>query len=386
MNTEEKMIKARVQLLLKRCFYGNLALSLPLIENNEIKTIATDGKSILYNKEYAEKLSHQDREFIVCHELLHIILYHLTRENGREHERWNLAIDYATNLILKQDFGFVPSGGLYDVKYLNMSAEEIYNKLPDMADKSQKSYSNSNSKIKRNKDGSLNVDGNNYQPFDEHKQVTGSKEEISDFEKDWKIKTVKSYETSKKAGKHPLGMDIFIDKLLSPKLDWRSMMRQFIISTAKSDYRMLPPNRRYIHADLYLPSLVGDSLGDIVVIIDNSGSTQEYQQRFFSECNALLQQYDVNLHLLVVDMQINFYKVYNKGDTIDLKQKGCGGTDITIAFSEIRKKMINPSVIVCLTDAFSPMPKKQEYPTLWVLTSDADEKDIPFGQKVKVEK
>jgi predicted metal-dependent peptidase len=108
--------------------------------------------------------------------------------------------------------------------------------------------------------------------------------------------------------------DIFIKELLAPKLDWRNMMKQFMVSTAKSDMRWFPSNRRFVHRGLYLPSNMSDSLGDVVVVVDNSGSTLEYQQRFFTECNDLLQQYDMNMHLRVVDMNINDYKVYNKGD------------------------------------------------------------------------
>ena len=115
---------------------------------------------------------------------------------------------------------------------------------------------------------------------------------------------------------------------------------------------------------MYLPSLTDESLGEVVVIIDNSGSTQHLQKRFFSECNALLQQYQMNLHLIVVDMQVNDYEVYNKGDEIKKNYKGCGGTDLRVAFDFIEKEGIMPNVVVCLTDGETPFPEREQYPEI----------------------
>ena len=292
-----------------------------------------------------------------------------------------------------QDFHFIPEGGAYDSKFDNMSAEEIYNKLPDMNGKGKgkewEMYARGRGEdritVEINGKGDIKVNGKKIKKYDKHKNITGSKEEIEELEKEWKIQAVKSYEQSKIAGKLPAGMDIFIKELLQPKLDWRNMMRQFIVSVSKSDFRWVPPNKRFVHRGMYLPSMTGESLGDVVVIVDNSGSTLDNQQEFFSECNGLLQQYDMNLHLIVCDTEINFYQVYQKGESLKLNHKGGGGTDLTKAFKYIKKKMINPTVVVCLTDGYTPFPKKEEYPTLWILTKDGiDLKDIPFGQGVKV--
>ena len=389
----DKLTKARIQLLLDKCFWGNLALHLKLQKAKEVPTFATDGKHIFYNEDFVKKCSDRDIQFILSHEITHNLLFHLTRRNHRNQERWNLAIDYATNLVLQKDFGFVPDGACFDTKFNNMSAEEIYNKLPDMNKKGKKGEDGSNSwedgdtTIEIDKKGNISVNGKKIKRFDEHKDIEGNKSEIDDMEKEWKIQAVKSYEQAKMQGKLPLGMNIFIEGLLQPKLNWRNMLRQFVVSTAKSDMRWTPPNKRFVHKGLYLPSVKGDSLGDIVVVIDNSGSVVYNQQRFFTECNSILQQYEVDLHLIVCDMKINSYKVYNKGDEIDLKNRGGGGTDLRVAFDYVREKSINPNIIVCLTDGETPFPEKEIYPTLWVLTPDGINLDnVPFGMKVKMEK
>ena len=349
-------------------------------------------QAFLYNKEFAESCNDEDKQFILCHEICHVIFHHCfeSRRGEREGERWNFAIDYATNAILKKDFGYVPEGGLYEEKFENMTAEEIYNKLPEMNGKGKgkggyRIYQKGDITIEIDGKGNITVNGKKIKPFDTHQQVKGSEEEIDELEKEWTIQVAKAYQQAKMAGILPAGMNIFIESLLQPKLDWRTMMKQFLITTAKSDFRWFPPSRRYIHNDMYMPSITDESLGDVVVVIDNSRSTLDAQQKFFSECNGLLQQYDMDMHLIVCDVNVNFYKVYNKGDIIELKHKGGGGTEMKNAWTFIDKKMIDPSVVVCLTDGYTDLKFTSKYPTLWVLCKDSiDIKNIPFGIGVKM--
>ena len=136
MEIEKRLLRSRIQLLLRRCFYGQIALSLPLKEENRIPTFATDGKFIYYNKEFAESIANDEHlEWILIHEILHNVLLHLLRIGARNPERWKIAVDFATNCILKNEFGYVIEGCLYDVKFENKSAEEIYNLLPDIKKK-----------------------------------------------------------------------------------------------------------------------------------------------------------------------------------------------------------------------------------------------------------
>ncbi len=135
-----------------------------------------------------------------------------------------------------------------------------------------------------------------------------------------------------------------------------------------------------------MPSMTGESLGDIVIIMDVSGSTGgEIQQQFLSECNGLLQQYDMNLHLLMCDTQITSHEQYQQGDEIKRKYSGLGGTEISEGFKYVDSKRLNPNVIVCLTDGYTDLNFKSRYPTLWVITKDGIDLDkVPFGMKVKM--
>jgi len=389
LNIKDALIKARISLLLDRCFWGNLALHLPLKEDNSVPTFATDGKCIMYNKEFAEKCSDRDREFIVAHEVAHNIFFHLIRKGDREHERWNLAIDFATNAILNKEFHFVPEGGLYNEEFENMTAEEIYNKLPEMNGKGKngyRRYEKGDIKIEIDAKGNIKINGKEVKPFDVHKDIKGSKQELDELEKEWAIQVSKAWQQAKMAGKLPAGMDVFIEQLLAPKLDWRNMLRQFIITSAKSGFSWLPSNRRFIHQDVYMPSITGESLGDVAVIMDVSGSTGgKAQQQFLSECNGLLQQFEMNLHLLTTDVEVTSHHQYNQGDEIRREYKGLGGTELKNAFQYISDKRINPSVVVILTDGFTDLNFTSKFPALWVITKDGIDLDkVPFGMRVKM--
>lgn len=400
MNVAKSLIKARIQLLLDKCFYGNLALHLKLVENNDIPTMATDGKVILYNKEFTKALSNQDKMWILAHEILHNVFYHLTRRKGREPKLWNVAIDFAVNCVLYKEFGYMPNGVLYDRRFENMSAEKIYRILNEEQDGKSggegedgeesdgDSNGNGSGDLEFDKNGNVKkYNGKRVKRIDEHKDIKKgkSKEQIEDLEKEWKLQATKSYQQSKMIGKTPLGMEIFIQELLEPKVDWRTILKQFVVSSAKSDYRWLPPNKRFIHKGLYLPSLTGDSLGDVAIFVDVSGSTYYYLKRFFSECNALLQEYDMNLHLITFDTEIKSYKIYTKGEEIDTNYKGLGGTDVRVAFDRLREENIFPSVVVCLTDGYTPFPEGEEYPTLWVVPDrELQDSDFPFGQVTRI--
>lgn len=355
MDINNRIIKARIQLVLDNPFFGTIVLQTKLKQTEKIETFAVDGEHLLYNKSFAETLSDTDLQFILAHEVMHLILTHLTRRNEREIIKWNYAVDYAVNIILDKEF-IIPKGALFNNKYKNMTAEQIYNILPE----------NPEPKTKQGKE---------YKNFDEHKDIN------KEIENKIKIQVSKAYNIAKNQGKLSANIDIFINEILNPKLNWKSLLRQYVNNLAKNDYNWRKPNKRFIHKNIYMPSLMSESLGDVVVIIDNSGSTQEYQQRFISECNGILQQYDVTLHLITVDTKVNSYNKYTKGDKIKKQYAGCGGTDIRAGFNHIKKKRITPNVIVCLTDGYTEMPRKINTPTIWVLTED---RELPFGQKVLI--
>ena len=135
----DKLITARVGLLLRHPFFGNLATRLKLVNADEwCATLATDGRNFYYNNEFVDKLKPKEAEFGFAHEVLHNVFDHMGRRDSRDPQLSNIAADYATNQILKDErIGEVPSWIkiFQDNKYRGMSYEQIYEELYEKAEK-----------------------------------------------------------------------------------------------------------------------------------------------------------------------------------------------------------------------------------------------------------
>ncbi len=129
MNALEKMQNARTRLLLKRPFFGSLALRLDLVEDNSQETAYTDGKVIGFNTDFVDQLTKQETSFLLYHEVLHIVLKHPWRRGDRDHDLFNQAGDYVINLVVADDGLPMPDGGLFNRAYAGKSTEWVYSDL-----------------------------------------------------------------------------------------------------------------------------------------------------------------------------------------------------------------------------------------------------------------
>lgn len=126
-----KFETARAVLVKDNPFYACIVLSTPFVEERSILTACTDMQKVYYNPDFIESLDVPTVIFVIIHEILHIILKHGFRRGSRNPEKWNYAADFAINLMAKQDGFKVWQHALLDTKYGGMSAEQIYEKLPD---------------------------------------------------------------------------------------------------------------------------------------------------------------------------------------------------------------------------------------------------------------
>ena len=127
----DSFVRARARLILDNPFFGTLCLRLKPVERDDLDTGATDGKHLFYNPVWFEKLRPEERIGFLAHEVMHVVLMHHTRRQERHPEKWNVAADYVINLILKNNSFILPSGGLLDEQYADMTTEHVYNILPE---------------------------------------------------------------------------------------------------------------------------------------------------------------------------------------------------------------------------------------------------------------
>jgi predicted metal-dependent peptidase len=170
-------------------------------------------------------------------------------------------------------------------------------------------------------------------------------------------------------------------------VDWRDVLREFLSQQARNDYSWSPPNRRFIHAGLYLPGLRSEELGDVVLAVDTSGSIGAKELgRFASEAQGILDAYDCTLTILYHDADVQRVDTWQPSDgPLELHPVGGGGTSHVPVFDWIEQQGRMPACVVCLTDLYTEFPDVvPTYPVLWAVVGRTGGQ-VPFGTRVNVE-
>lgn len=388
----DKIIRSRIQLLMKFPFYGTLALSLEVIEDYSVGTAATDGKKFYYNPEFINNLTEAEVNWITAHEVMHAALGHIWRRGSRQHEKFNIAADYAIHSILHEsetnDFK-MPKGCLYDTKFDNKAAEEIYDMLPDPPSVKM----NGSGGGSGNEDGSN--DGSGYpQTIDDHSKW--KEQEVQENgqmkQKEWLEKMVSAAEVSeaKSQGNLPGMIKRMIGKIKKPQKNWRTLLAEFV-QFEIFDYGFLPPDRRfYGFSDILMPDFNEEieKVQDMVFVIDTSGSIGDREMvTFFSELVGMMQQFNnaVKGHIIYADADVAaVYDFEDVDDILKAKPAGGGGTDFRPAFeycnNKIDKSEWDVAGLVYLTDGYGSFPQEKDvnFKTLWLSTTE--DMEYPFGQ------
>lgn len=377
MNAANKLVKARTGLILDMPFFGALALRLTLVENADIKTMRTDGSVIEYNPAFVDALSLGEVKGVIAHEVMHCACGHHLRRGARAVKKWNHAADYAINGILNKSQAQLPKGALLDPRFDDMSAEAIYARLPD---ESGDGSSTGGQQGADTGDGigdvvdAKNADGKPLSEAEAEQQAA-----------EWKIAVAQSAQQARGMGAMPAALDRLVKEIVEARVDWRETLRRFVQQAARNDYRWTPPNRRHVHAGLFLPSLRGEQLPPVIVAVDTSGSIgrQELDQ-FAGELTSILEEYATECHVIYCDAAVQAIDVFKKEDLpVRLNAKGGGGTDFRPVFTWATMQDFQPCCIVYLTDMQGMFPDAEPaWPTLWVSTSAVDK--APFGEVVRI--
>ena len=350
---------------------------------DDVPTACTNGRDVKYGRKFVEKISDSELRAVILHENLHKAFRHLTTWTNLykdEPKLANMACDYVINLMIKDsdpDGSKVklPEGCCLDEQYRGMDAQTVFNKL--------KQQSNSNGKGEGEGDGN-DGDGSGDGSFDEHDWENA--EGLSKAEKDALASEIDQAlrQGAILAGKMKGKMAREIAEQLEAKVDWRDALRDFVTSMCVekdfSTYRR--PNRRWINEDVYLPSMEGEALGDIVVAVDTSGSIgmQELGQflgELVSICNAVN---PTKVHLLYWDCNVAGHEQYERGSYEGLinstKPAGGGGTDPSCVSEYINEHKLKVECCVVLTDGYVGSWGEWSVPVLWGITSKGITADV----------
>lgn len=378
-----RVLRARMQLMLQHPYLASALARLPVINAAHLEwchTMATDGYYIYVNPDFCANLSEAEITAVFAHEVLHCALGHIDRRGDRERQLWNMAIDYATNLVL-QSFGFqLPRGALLDGKYHALTAEQIYDRLVQEGVKP-------------------------CQGFDRHILLgdpEGSSQRASEFPSESErrrmrgmvVRELASEQTRRGQGSAPGELTRGIDLATRTTVPWQALLARFFSDLRRSDYRMFPFNKKHLWRGIYLPSSGVPGPDHIVLAVDTSGSVRSSELgQFVAELDHLRALTDCRLTLLHCDAAIQRVdETTGRGTTVlpaGRKLAGGGGTDFRPVFDWVAQRGQQgegrPDAVIYCTDGYGVFPPQApDYPVVWVVTA-AGAQQYPFGQVIRLE-
>ncbi len=386
-SAEQLVRKGRVHLLTKNPFFGALALRLNLAEDPTLeKAMATDGATLRFNP---LKVSQIDIEQLKALEALHVmrcVAGHPYRRGSRKEDLWDRAGEYATTPLLL-DSGFVlPPGALYDARFRDHSAEQVYTLLEQEQQQGNQPQDAGAGASQVRDAPAYKSDG---KPGDKPPQGQAESSQKAQGERDWQLAAMQAAMAGKRQGSLGAGAEALINDIQHPTLDWRILLRRFVTQAAKNDYRWFPANRRYLSAGLYLPSLRSEQLGEIVVAIDTSGSIgQTLLDKFAAEVNTITQDSrPARVHVVYCDAMVQHVDTFERDDAITLARHGGGGTSFAPVFEYVEEQGLSPAALIYLTDMLGGHTDTEpSYPVLWAASGPYPARfEPPFGEVVTIE-
>lgn len=396
----KRLLLSRMRILINNSFYGLLLMHMKLALDEECETAATDGDRIWFGPKFLDKISDEELDFIMMHEILHVALRHCYRDGNRDPELFNVACDIVVNSnILKsndmnlksitvKEFGESMHLTPDKKEGYDFSAEEVYQFLV-VALKNLKpgeSLSLTYEDFDGNSKNSKNDNGN--KSVDDHSKWQESNADADDPNSDdkWKQRIIEAakaverqQENDNSRGAMPAFAERMLKELRESQIDWKTILSEFVQEEI-CDYTFSPPDRRFSDSPFFLPDFNGVEyfVSDILFMIDTSGSmSPEMITAAFSEVKGAIEQFDGKLQGLlgffdgVVIPPVSFDNV---NDLINIKAIGGGGTRFDIIFDYVNKHMQDnpPKSIIILTDGYAPFPEQKitnNIPVLWLLNN-----------------
>ena len=398
----DRIITARIGLLLRHPFFGNMATRLRIVAADEwLGTAAVDGRNLYYNTQFFNAMNNKEIEFVVAHEILHMVFDHMGRREDRDPMIYNISADYIVNNTLVRDrIGVMPSivQCYQDFKYEDWTSEEVYDDVYEQAKQNGEEFLNQLGEMLDEhldaEDGSEGVnDGemgedNNGNTTSKSKPKY-SKEDIKQIKDEIKENMISAAQTAG-AGNVPGAVQRIIKELTEPKMNWREIIRQSIQSTIRSDYTFSRPSRKGQMSGAILPSMDFEQTIDVAVCIDMSGSIGEVQGKdFLGEVQGIMEEFpDYNIKVWCFDTDVyneEDFEANDGKDLLDYELMGGGGTDFMANWTYMKEQEYVPKKLIMFTDgyAWDSWGDPDYCDTVFVIHSNRDKNlEGPFGTSV----
>lgn len=340
---------------------------------------------MVYNPEFFEKLTPVERTGVLKHEFYHLIFDHVTGRLPPEGmtKMWNIATDLAINSHL---IGELPEGGCFPQQApfenypLGQSAEYYFKMLKEDEQFNNDKGDGDGQGESGDGDGQGGQGGGSGLPdsFDDHSGWGG--ENLTDEQRDairdvakerikQAMKDAVDEINSNGRGWGSIGSDTrkAIQDFITPKIDWRKVLRYFIKTSQRSNKRSTPRriNKRfpYIHSGKKVTRQA-----KIAIAIDQSGSVSDQMLAlFFSELSSLSKLAEFTIVPFDTDVDESKIWIWKKGKKHTFERVLCGGTNFDAPTEYVNKRGDFDGLIV-LTDMEAPKPKPCKAQRLWATT------------------
>lgn len=363
---DQLLRKAKIALMTSpdSAFFTTLCFSLTQRFDDKVPTACTNGREIVWGtKFFMEMLDTEERVFVMLHETMHCAYLHgIRKPAGACPNRWNIACDHVINLQLIERGFKMPTKipGHADPAFKGMGAEEVYKLLPDNP---------------------------GLPAMDDLRPGEGvTDEELEAEMQDTLVRAqIQSKMANDKPGTIPGDIQIFLDRLLNPKLPWNRILQKYLHAFAKNDYSFRKPNRRFF-PKYYIPTLHGEKLMDLAIAVDTSGSVSDTDFNIFvTEVSSILRMMKPEkITLLQFDTQIKSVdEIKTVNDLMRCKFTGRGGTAIGPVMQWANEK--RPQLLLVFSDGeFNFYGNSTKTETLWLIHNSPNWK-APFGKVIHYE-
>lgn len=381
MNVSDRIKKAHIAVMQhkKFCVFAGVLACGKVTVTEDVPTACTDGWNVKYNPKFIEENMADDAElrFLVLHEATHKAYRHLTvwKELHNTNARLaNVAADYFVNGVLHdtdagEGFVKMPKVGIKpNPKYKGWSVLQIYTDLE------KEDEDDTGGDLD---DHDWDGDGEGRTPTEQEMEA-----EIGRALRQGEIMR------KKRSANGSGGEDGAFGDLLAPKVDWRKVLREFIQETCsgRDESSWARPNRRFLSEDIYMPTMLGMTMTELVIGFDTSGSVfgSHEMTLFASETTRVIEDVKPSkVHVVYWDTDVVGHQTFEDGQFAiqDLKPKGGGGTNGAVLFDYLREKNIHPQAIIQFSDGYVGDWGRSDCPTMWALTTNLK---APYGVTINL--
>jgi predicted metal-dependent peptidase len=390
-DTQQRLLRARIQLALQQPFLASALMRLPFRECIGVSwctTMATDGYHIFYSPSWVSRLADAEIRGVLAHEVLHVIFAHTDRAGARDPFRWNLACDYAINLLLFELGFLLTTGGALSAAFAGMTAEEIYEHQRLGKESATKAAGLPQPQPGLDAAGVIADAGQDLLMPEDARVIAMRDPDMPDREQLAElIATLRRGAEVRLQGRAAAYFKLECEAAERTKVDWVALLRQWMLDRVKSDWSSIPFSKRHLHRGLYLPSPSVQAPGHVVFAIDTSGSMDDASlEEILGEVRAYRETFPCRLTVIQADADVQSVTTYGELDGAELPRRmalmGRGGTDFRPVFDWVRERAEQSvTLVIYATDGYGRYPDREpEWPTIWLLTREGlPSERVPFG-------